>query len=40
MTHKKVKNKELTARQKNELSFAVKKTVKQYGKTLRLLAKT
>lgn len=34
------KNKQLTARQKNELTLAVKKTVKQYGKTLKLLAKT
>ena len=30
----------LTDRQKNELTVGVKKTVKQYGRTLRLLAKT
>lgn len=32
--------KQLSARQKDELNRAVKKTVKQYGKTLKLLAKT
>jgi hypothetical protein len=37
---KKKEQKQLSARQKNELTFAVKKTVKQYGKTLKLLAKT
>jgi hypothetical protein len=30
----------LTTRQKNELAKAVKKTVKQYKVTLKLLAKT
>jgi len=33
-------NKQLSARQKNELNQAVKKTVTQYKKTLELLAKT
>ncbi len=33
-------HKQLSARQKSELSSAVKKTVKQYNKTLKMLAKT
>jgi hypothetical protein len=35
-----VSNNELTSRQKRELTKAVKKTVKQYHTTLKLLAKT
>jgi hypothetical protein len=34
------KHKQLTPRQKDELTKAVKKTVKQYKVTLKLLAKT
>ena len=37
---KDTQNKQLTTRQKDELTQAVKKTVKQYKVTLQLLAKT
>lgn len=40
MSTTKYNKKELTPKQKKELTAAVKKTVKQYGKTLDLLAKT
>jgi len=38
--NKSATQKQLTPRQKNELTKAVKKTVKQYKETLDLLAKT
>lgn len=38
--NKQTPKKPLTTRQKDEINRAVKKTVKQYGKTLKLLAKT